>query len=130
LNVTAVLKSSAEHGGPIALSAGVAALMVALIGAGHGSPVAAGPAPTATTTVTAPPVIERPPPWTTTVSAPAPRPVVFAAGQPISAPGAPRPGGGAPSGPSPTSQPPATSRCGVGLTVLALNACLSIGGNP
>jgi hypothetical protein len=55
VNLTAMLKGSAEHGGPIALSASVAAFTVALVGSGHGeSLVGARPGPTVTVTAPAP----------------------------------------------------------------------------
>lgn len=55
---TSAFKTGVEHGGPIALSAGVAALTVALVGISHGNPVAAGPVPAVTATVTASPAPE------------------------------------------------------------------------
>ena len=131
---TAVLKWTGEHGGPVVLAAGATSLLMALLSASRGSPVAAGPAPTATTTVTAPPVTVRPAPaGTTTVNAPAADTTVLAAGQRVSSAGsASRPGSGEPSGPSP--HPPAAAQqpsnpCAVGLTALALHACLKLGGS-
>jgi hypothetical protein len=132
MNVTTALKASSEHGGPVVLGAGITMLTVAVLMGGPGHPSAAAPAPTATTTVTAPPVTVRPAPaGTTTVSAPADHTSVLAAGQPLSAtggrgePGVSQP----PSRPEPSPQPTAVPRCGVGLSALALHACLSLGGS-
>lgn len=146
LNTASVLKASAEHGGPIALSASVAALTVALVGAGHDR-IGAQPQPTPTVTVTAPsvPVVDRttvtasPRPSASQTSARAAGARVMAAGrqpdgrQPgasITAAARPRPGAITPSGPSPvpTVQP---AMCdGLILSAQVLRAaCVSVGGS-
>jgi hypothetical protein len=129
MNVTTALKATSEHGGPVVLGAGITMLTIAVLMGGPGHPSAAAPAPTATTTVTAPPVTVRPAPaGTTTVSAPAADTTVLAAGQPLTG-GRGEPGVSRPH-PEPSPQPTASPQCGAGLSVLALHACLSLGGTP
>ena len=111
MNTTALLKTSVERGGPIAMTASVAALTAAIVGVSHERVGAQPqPAPTVTVTATQAPVVSR-----TTATPPSGSPGSGSTGQTrvvaVAAPGsssADRPGTVAPSGPSPAPRPPAS----------------------
>jgi hypothetical protein len=132
LNRREALQGTGAFTVPAILVIGGSMLTLALTSAGGYRPEAARAAPTVTATVTVP----APSPARTTVvarpnSSPTPAATIVAAQdtrtQTVSAAGE-RPGPGAASGPSPQPTSP-PSRCGVGLTVLALHACLKLGGS-
>jgi len=122
---TTVLRRTGEHTGPVVLVAGATSLFMVLIGAGKEGSIVAGPTPT--TTVTAQPRTPKPVASGSKAVAPARHRDNT---QLVSVDSVSRPKPVTPSGPVPrptTTTAPHTSSCDVGLSLLALKACLTIG---
>jgi hypothetical protein len=143
--MSARLDTARARVGPLVLGIGMAMIAVAFVGYGadHQPEAASPPRPPSVTSSSPPPAAKHAKPAQRNRAASTNRGRGSDGGH-VAAAGAPKTstGGGsfprqpstiAPSGPTPSppaTSPPVTTSCDVGLSLLALNACLKLGGTP